>query len=175
MNRILFTVLCLTIASAALARAYDSYGQEKPRGINANQGEFKYQAIVYYVDETGRFSTVSCGGAIINEWYVLTSASCVAQFAKSLNKLELYFGTTFIYEKQQKRNLAEIKIPEEFKITEKHHDIALIRTTEQIEFLANIQPIALAASADVYKGEFVSSGFGLRFVSSGKIQYLLPY
>lgn len=159
MKPILFTVLCLTIASV-------SYGQEYGRGIDAKEGQFKYHAIVYYVDkQTGRFSTVSCGGAIINEWYVLSSAACMKQYVKNLNDFVLYFGTTNIYDKQQNRMAAEIIIPERFGVSEGLDDIALIRTTEKIEFSENVQPISLPTSADVFEGTLVSSGFGIRFVS----------
>lgn len=149
MNRIVFTVLFSIIASAALARA---------NGINAKKGEFKYQAMFYHV--SGSIPNAECGGAIINEWYVLTNAHCVGT---DLSQWELYFGTIYMHEKQQKRIIAEIKFPG--GSTEKRPNIALVRTTERIEFSANVQPIALAASADVYGGILVSSGFGIRVVS----------
>lgn len=156
MNRLIFTVLCSIIVGALQIEALDE------RGIDAKEGEFKYQAILYHLYYR---PNPECGGAIINEWYILSSASCTKQFIGSLDKFLAYFGTIDIYKKQQKREIAEIKIPKEFVISEKHHDIALVRVTEKIEYSANIQPINLPTSADVYGGTLVSSGFGIRFVS----------
>lgn len=159
MNQILFTVLCLTIVSGSIQ------AQQKPRGIDAKEGEFKYHAIVSYISPYFPDSLVSCGGAIINEWYILTSASCVKKYAENLDQLVLFFGTTNIKRKQQERKPADIINPKQFNVSEHHDDIALIRTTEKIEFSDNVQPINLPLSAEVFEGTLVSSGFGIRIVS----------
>lgn len=157
MNWFIFHVLCLIIATVSA---------EQARGINAKEGEFKYQAMLYSLYQP---ANPQCGGAIINEWHVLSSAYCTYQYIGKLDKLVAYFGTINVHKKQQKREIAEIKIPKEFVMTEKHHDIALIRLTEKIEYSVNVQPINLPTSATLPNGKFVSSGFGIRFVST--VQY----
>jgi len=150
MNWSVFLVLCLTIATASA---------EESRGINAKEGEFKYQAMLYSLYKP---ENPQCGGAIINEWFVLSSAACTNYYVGKLDKLVAYFGTISVYKKQQKREIAEIKIPREFDKSENHHDIALVRVTKKIEYSTNVQPINLPTNADVYEGTLVSSGFGIR-------------
>lgn len=156
------TVLCLIIASVSQISA--------ERGINAKEGEFKYQAILYYKSLYRPIPV--CGGAIVNEYYVLSSAYCVHQFIDKYDTFVTYVGTTSLYMKQQKRQIAEIKIPREFVVSEKHHDIALIRLTEKIEYTQNIQPISLPTSDVVPDVTFRSSGFGIREVSIFKNLFL---
>lgn len=60
--------------------------------------------------------------------------------------------TLNIYEKKQQREIVEIKIPQEIVISEKHQDIGLIRTTEKIEMLPNMQPVKLPGDANVFQG-----------------------
>lgn len=153
MNLLVFFALCVVVATAS---------EEGGRGINAKEGEFKYQAMLYSLYQP---ANPQCGGAILNQWYVLSSAYCTHQYIGKYDKLDAYFGTYSVYKKQQKRTIAEIKIPKEFVISEKHHDIALVRLTEKINFSANVQPINLPTNADAPEGTLVSSGFGIRFVS----------
>lgn len=149
------TILCLIIASVSQTTA--------ERGINAREGEFKYQAILYYHSSYRPIPV--CGAAIVNEYYVLSSAYCVHQYIGKYDEFVTYLGTTNIYKKEQKRQIAEIKIPKEFVVSEKHHDIALIRLTEKIEYTPNIQPINMPTSDVVPDVTFRSSGFGIREVS----------
>lgn len=153
MNQILCAILYLTIVSV-------SHGQD--RGIDAREDQFKYQATVYFIGDPG---FVICGGAIINEWYVLTSADCMKYYAGKLRNFVLYFGTTNIHEPQQIRTIAELIFPKNYKMFERHHDIALIRTNRKIQFSDNVQPVNLPSSSDAFNEILVSSGFGIRFVS----------
>lgn len=155
MNTFLFTALCLIITNVVQISC-------SGRGINAKEGEFKYQATVHSRD----YYSTDCGAAILNEWYAVTSAACTHYFNENLEEITLYLGALNIYKPQQKRGVAKIIIHEQFNTSEKHHDIALIKTTEKIEFSANIQPVDLPERDDVFEGKLFSSGFGLRFVSS---------
>lgn len=153
MNQILCAVFYLTIASI-------SHGQD--RGIDASEDQFKYQATVYF---RGERSFVICGGAIINQWYVLTSADCMKYYVGKLRFFVLYFGTTNIHEPQQIRTIAELNFPKNYVKYERHHDLALIRVSKKIAFSDNVQPVKLPTSSDAFEKTLVSSGFGIRFVS----------
>lgn len=156
MNQFVFTIFFLIIAGALASIE---------RGINATEGEFKYQAMLYSLIEPEH---VECGGAIISEWFVLSSAHCTYQYTRQPHKLVAYFGTINVHEKRQKRDIADIKFPMEFDRSKEHHDIALVRMSEKIEYSANVQPINLPTNADVQSEILVSSGFGVRFVSTMK-------
>lgn len=106
----LFSMLCLMIASVR---------SESGRGIDAKEGKLKYQAILYSLIS----GNPSCGGAIIN---ILSSGYCMEHYVSRPDKIVAYLGTLNIYKKNQESQIAEIEIPREFVISEKHHDIALI-------------------------------------------------
>ncbi|XP_055301850.1 chymotrypsin-2-like [Sitodiplosis mosellana] len=149
MNRALFAVVCFVLAFAA-----PSTGKDVLEGTDVKEGDFKYQVLLYYPNRHP-----ICGGAILNEWYILSSAQATHQYVEKLNKLVIYLGTTNTRNVQHKRLISEIKIPKEFVFGEIHHDVALVRVRRKIEFSANVQPIALPTNGDVFDGILLSSGF----------------
>lgn len=102
---------------------------------------------------------------VFNERYILTSTNCNLQFKKNLTKIVAYIGSLNLYKVQQQWDIAEIIVPEEYGAPNYHHDIALIRTTEKMEFSTTAQPINLPASDYINANTLLSSGFGIRFVS----------
>lgn len=159
----LILILCFVIADAS---------QIPIRGTIAKEGEFKYQVILYSLE----YKHPACGGAILNDWYSLSSAYCVRSYVPHLHKIFVYLGTLRFHEVKQKRAIAEIKIPLQFNVSEKHHDIALIRTTEKIEMSVNVQPIQLPKNAFIFHGtELYSSGFGIRTVSFNVLFNLMEF
>lgn len=148
-------VVFLIIASSAEIRA-----EYYERGIGAVEGQFPYQVIFHSRIPYAQ----SSGGAILNENYVIGSASALHQYVSRLDKLVVYVGGIKIYDVEQKLEVAEIKMPNEFIISEKQHDIALVRTKTPIQWTNKVMPIELPSSADVAEEELISSGYGLRIV-----------
>lgn len=153
MNRALFMIVCFVFASAF------STATNELEGTDVKPGDFKYQAAFYTLG--GLHPNSLCGGAILNEWYILTSAKATHQYLEKLDKLVIYLGTTNIQDVNYKRIISEIKVQKEFNVCENHHDVALVRVKERIEFSANVQPIKLPPNGDVFDGILLSSGFNL--------------
>lgn len=165
-NWYLFSLLCISAAKAIIDES-----KQEPRGILAKDGDFKYQALLY----SNFTKSPRCGGAIINEWYILSSAHCVYPFRNRLDQLVVYLGTTDIENVHQVKQIAEIRIPSEFDNERKHHDIALIRVNKEIDFSEKVQPIQLPNGEPSVDSSLVTCGFGLRTVSSTQFKFSLAY
>lgn len=155
-NQFFFILVCLLIADA---KKFESV--KEPRGILAKEGEFTYQALLYSL----AVNSPNCGGAIISESYILSSAHCVYAYRKRVDEIVAYVGTIDIENVYQMRGIAEIHIPTDFDNERKHHDIALIRVDPIIEFSERVQPIKLPTGEPSVDSGFVTCGFGLRTVS----------
>lgn len=165
-NWFLFSLFCISAAKVII----NEFKQE-PRGILAKDGDFKYQALLY----SNFTKSPRCGGAIINEWYILSSAHCVYLFRNRHDQLVVFLGTTDIENVHQVKRIAEIRIPNEFDNERKHHDIALIRVDKKIDFSEKVQPIQLPNGEPSADSSFVTCGFGLRTVSHTQFKFSFTY
>lgn len=156
-SKVLFVVLCVLIVDATEIAPEE----DEPRGILATEGQFKYHAIVYHV----RANAPHCGGAVINEWYILSTANCVFRFRRHPEKLVVYLGTINLEQGYQSIEIAEINIPYKYDDWRRHHDISLIRVAKKIEFSNRVQPIKLPQGDFSGDTKFVTCGFGRRTVS----------
>lgn len=131
---------------------------------NARKGQFPYMASLMYRS----MSIHSCGGAIINERYVITGGYCIEQFVAHPEKIVAYLGAWKFSDKDSvKSDVADIKVHPDFVLQKKHHDIALVRMVDKIIYTDLVQPVNLPTSdfPDVNGESLVVSGFGAWFVS----------
>lgn len=138
-------------------------GDVKPL-INANdakKGELPYMASIAF-----RGSTAYCGAAIINNWYIITSAHMLVKHERA--EFDVYLGAWKYYDEDAVKGvIADIKIHPGYELTERHHDVALVRMVDEIKFSEFVQPIALpkAAFPNVVGNTVLVSGFGLDAVN----------
>lgn len=166
MNRVYLTVSCFVFLCA------QSTAADILEGTDVKEDDFKFQVVFYSL--YGHPNT-ECGGAILNEWYILTSATATYRYIDKLDKLIVYLGGTNIRDILHKRLIAEIKMPKEFVIGKVYYDVAIVRVREKLEFSANIQPITLPVNGDVFDGRLLASGFdfAIRYVSYTEASYNL--
>lgn len=153
LSLVLFVVACL---SATQGGSITLHGKE------AERGQFKYQA---YISLIGNEGFPLCGGVILDEYHILTSANCVQDYISQPQKIQLHFGTTYVYSPKRNRNVAEIKIKDEYTKDGDQHNIALIKTTEKIIMSNLVQPVKLPEIDQIEGKSVVFSGFGNIFVS----------
>lgn len=156
MNQVYLTVACYVFLCAKSSAT-------EIEGTDVKEGDFKYNAAIYSIGEHSANAFPLCGGAVLNEWYILTSAQDIYQYVRRLDELIVYLGTTDIRDVRHTRIIAEIKYPNEpnykFIVGQWHHDVALVRVKAKIDFSDTVQPIALPANADVFDGTLITCGF----------------
>lgn len=134
-------------------------------GREAEDGQFPHQASIRA--ESGHF----CGGSILNEHFILTTASCVNGRSSSPNRFRVVVGAYEIsYEDGTFHNVQRVIVHEGYVYTQNRtkwiirNDIALLRTTETIEFNDLVRPIRLH-SGFIGTAKAVTSGWGRANVS----------
>lgn len=133
-------VLCIALCADARQKSI------KPRivgGKDVSPNEFKYMAGI--ATQSTNFKWFICGGAIISERHILTSAGVIADYIETPQKLSIILGSPS-YGENDMVNVAHImKIVTHPNFKEDHllNDIAVVLLKESIVFSETIQPIAL--------------------------------
>lgn len=113
-------------------------------GVKAEPNSFPYMAIIYA-------ASVSCGGALLNEEFVLTAAHCLMELFKD-EKFNVILGAHKYYDKGEpgrlKLNAVKYWTHENFSMPTAVNDIAIIKLPTKVKFTEKIQPIKIANSFD---------------------------
>lgn len=125
-------------------------------GKDANLGDFPYAVSIR---EKG--FDHSCGGAIIRPHFIVTSAVCMQNFNnRSIDDFLIWKPRDLVawagIVKSSDANATVFNIEEitrhaQFDLSTSAHDLALLRTKEEIKFEGNILPVDLPDLADTEK------------------------
>ncbi|KAJ3652937.1 hypothetical protein Zmor_018860 [Zophobas morio] len=133
----------------------------KPRILNGQQatlGQFPWQVAILTINSLLN-QTTFCGGALISEEWVLTSAHCIDGSVYSV----VYSGTVDLNDPQRTLSLAETHIVHEnFTVDffSYEYDIGLIKLNEPLIFDETTKSISLAEEELEAGTEVTISGFG---------------
>lgn len=168
------TPLILSCALALLSRAavgsaiYSRKANRMENGVPAAPDQFPFQVMI---NTTSTYQNVTyiqhtCTGTILNERWILTSATCVAWNPQSALSLEL--GAQHLKGDGIRYDIEQIIVHPEFAGTIKlnNHNIALIQTNRTIEFGKQIRPIRLSTInvGENYEAQFSGwVGYFFRF------------
>lgn len=144
----LFVVACIVASISATTDAKD-----------AVEGQFKYQAYISKTDQITLLMHI-CGGVILNEWYIVTSAACVHAFVSTPEKIVAFFGTIRIHLDAQKGEIAEINLPHGNGGKVNESDVALLKMKNQIKISNNVQPVNLPETSNFEGIKPIFSGIG---------------
>lgn len=136
-------------------------------GMTSSKGQFPH--MVSLINRQNEFPI--CGGAIINNFYVLSSGYCAESYASYPKLLVVYLGA-WNFDDKVLSDIKEVTLHPKYNASTKENDIALIRMKNRIIFTDLLKPIALPT--EDFPNEnginvFVS-GFGLWFVSIGEFK-----
>ncbi|XP_071629732.1 chymotrypsin-1-like isoform X1 [Temnothorax longispinosus] len=138
-----------------IALAYAIQGAPSPYiigGKDAPIGKFPYQVSLRY------YGVYKCGGSILNNYNILTAASCVAGLENRVNNLKVHVGTNFLNITGAAYDVASVSIHVNHLTG---NDIALVHLKTPLTYSTLVQPINLMTSDENLDGKSCTlSGWG---------------
>lgn len=127
-------------------------------GADAKEGQFPYQVSLRHKD-----GDHFCGGAIVNNRFILTAAHCTIGSNSSPDSIHAVVGAFKRLEGGVSYKVSEITNHPGYDREKRLNDISLLCTAEDIIFTNLIQPIALPTHdlPRYEKTEVIASGWGL--------------
>lgn len=105
-----------------------------------------------------------CAGAILNKRWIVSSAYCVTKAFPDPNDLLIGIGERTFTRDSRMLRTEEIIVHPDYK-SENKYDISLIKTSDDIEFNDDIQPISLSKEPIGDKNEVTVCGWATTNVS----------
>ncbi|XP_031631436.1 coagulation factor IX-like [Contarinia nasturtii] len=142
---------------------------EYPRilgGEDAEQGQFPYQVSLRCYFEKVHL----CGGAIVSNRFILTAAHCTQEMYELPQYIYAVVGALKLHDDGIVVRLSAISNHAGYDRKKCMHDIALLRTAEEIVFTNLIQPIALPTHDLPRYEQVIVSGWGSTSSPSRKNQ-----
>lgn len=139
----------------------------KPQGvkdIDANFAEIPWQAMV--LKESSK--TLLCGGAIIGDGVVLTTASCVQNVAVNDLRVkagEWELGSTTEPLNFQLASAKNVAVHPKYDASTGSNDMAVIHLTERLQFASHIQPICISDKDPSPSETCITTGWGKQALS----------
>lgn len=134
-------------------------------GKDAPVGKYPYQVSLRFND------THICAGSIIDNFNVLTAASCVVEMQCLLDKLKVHVGTNFLNETGYVYDVASVSVHQNYDNYLLNSDVALIHLKFPLVYNKLVQPIKYAVSGSNFEDQLCTlSGWGITAINS-KIPY----
>ncbi|XP_070494753.1 uncharacterized protein [Chironomus tepperi] len=133
--------------------------------VNAEIGEFPFQAAIGYKSDDDKDYDFYCGGSLIADDIVLTAANCVNRMHRvpvmvRLGRTSLDLSNVNDNSEAQDIEIETIKIHPKYTRKSHHNDIALIKLKTPYMPSDSIMPICLSTNEANLPKEFLITGFG---------------
>ncbi|XP_055631047.1 phenoloxidase-activating factor 2-like [Toxorhynchites rutilus septentrionalis] len=133
---------------------------------DAQRGEFPWNVGVFTISENEfgiEQNVFHCGGSLIDEFTVMTAASCVRR--KNASSLFVFAGLLNIedhQERRQVRKVSQIILHPSFKPSSKVYDIAILFLDDKVDFSRTVNRICLPdSSVDFANSYCLVTGWGV--------------
>lgn len=142
-------------------------------GIEAARGQFPWQVGIFHTINGNR---QFCGGALLNNQWVLTAGHCVY----NANTFEVILGATRAYDNQNGKITMKIEkalYHPRYNPNNLNNDVAVIKLISPVQYSNYIQPIRLPKSSDYLQpNNYVwVSGWGKTSDQQSQITNILNY
>ncbi|XP_055948370.1 phenoloxidase-activating factor 2-like isoform X2 [Argiope bruennichi] len=140
-------------------------------------GEFPWQAAILKVD--AGVVIFKCGGALIDDRHIITSAQCVYKFLDNKNSMIVRLGEWNIEEEDEYMphedyGVQDIFIHNRYNPSNLRNDIAVVRLNDTVQFKSYIDTICLPEEDDDFTGQLcVVTGWGADKIKKGTYSSVL--
>ncbi|EEC03262.1 serine protease, putative, partial [Ixodes scapularis] len=116
-------------------------------GTRAFKGEFPWQVSVRNLDPSGRFTRHFCGGALLNDRWVLTAGHCVVDdYGRTVLPSSLYVRAGEHDETVHEGSEIQVRVTHVYlhpRYVHLHRDVAIVRLAKRLRLSRFVQPICL--------------------------------
>lgn len=102
-------------------------------GSPANIEDYPYQVAIFSVDENGEINEFMCGGSIIDRYWIITAAHCVAEKAHKKQRIVAAFSRISEIENAAVYEISDYILHPEYDGENVENDIALLRLAYPID------------------------------------------
>ncbi|XP_025986029.1 chymotrypsin-2 [Solenopsis invicta] len=131
-------------------------------GENAEAGEIPYQISLQMKHSSFHF----CGGAILNDNYVITAAHCIIDVRAE--KIKVVAGTNDLNNPKSQHDVVKIIVHENYNMSNSwNNDIALLKVKTPFVKFVTVGHVPLPSKDDVVKANDIAvvSGWGLLWIN----------
>lgn len=128
-------------------------------GINAQPGEFPHQVSVQHRTFLG--SRHVCGGTILTDVHVLTTADCIDDF--TVSSLSIVAGVISLEDHGESRQVIQVGaaiLHEQFNSVTHSNDVAILKLEEPLVLGDLVQPLSLPPDGEVVPGNTLCTVIG---------------
>ncbi|EEZ99357.2 serine protease snake [Tribolium castaneum] len=137
-------------------------------GTSAGRKEFPHMVLLGYEEPPDENIRWLCGGTIISDRFILTSANCFAS-RRGLTLKYVKMGVTDVNDTEHKQELKPLQIivHPDFKPPARYNDIALVKLEKPIELNAYARPACLYTEKSISVEKGLATGWGYTSFASG--------
>nr|XP_053634331.1 serine proteinase stubble-like [Cherax quadricarinatus] len=124
-------------------------------GSDSAFGTHPWQVAI--IKESFLSKRIACGGALLNEYWVITAAHCV--YSTPINNMKVRLGEWNVRQQNEKLphedfDVAKKEVHPQYQAADFQNDVALVKVNRKIIYKEHIIPVCLPKQGDSFVGEY---------------------